>query len=607
MIALFTALAVLLGVAQAQETEQPGNTPSPNIQRFLPTGSMQGFATVPSARQLPQLGFGFDAVFQYAHRPFQRSVIDETTGQLVRDEGAVDALFATHLRLGLGLTDWMEVSLDAPVFQYTSTAPAIAEFGGTEGSAGFGDVALNLQVRAVDEDLVGLALIPFVTAPSGSAKTFLTYGVPTFGARAVVSKTSEPVHISGTAGYRMMPSGSFIGTDVAVDDEFMYGAGVGFTLVPERVRFNLEGTGAMVVGPARQLVIGEEFRTALHSPLEILADFRIDTPSGMGVLLGGGPGLTPAVGTPVFRAFLQVGWRPPTVLDTDGDGILDKDDDCITDPEDFDSFQDEDGCPEFDNDNDGLADMVDRCPNDPEDFDNFQDPDGCPDPDNDGDGILDVSDRCPLQPEDFDGIDDADGCPDADPIAVDTDRDGLLDDVDQCPLQPEDIDGFQDADGCPDEDNDQDGILDINDLCPMDPENFNGVKDDDGCPDAQKVVVTKDRIHILEKVLFVTAKAEIVEKSYSILQEVTDTLLTNPQITLVKIEGHTDSRGSESYNLDLSNRRANAIRDFLVERGIAPERLDAEGFGELSPLVPNDSPENMEKNRRVEFHILKQE
>ena len=117
------SLLLLAAAAHAQ------TAPGANVQRFLPTGSSQGFATTLSARQLPKTGFGVDGIFQYAHRPFQQSVIVD--GQLVRDEGAVDALFATHLRAGFGIVDWLEVSVDAPVFQYTSTAAAIETFGGT--------------------------------------------------------------------------------------------------------------------------------------------------------------------------------------------------------------------------------------------------------------------------------------------------------------------------------------------------------------------------------------------------------------------------------------------------------------------------------------------
>jgi len=132
-------------------------------------------------------------------------------------------------------------------------------------------------------------------------------------------------------------------------------------------------------------------------------------------------------------------------------------------------------------DGDGLADEVDHCPGDPEDFDDFEDEDGCPEPDNDHDGIPDDHDDCPNVPEDKDGVADGDGCPENQ--NGDRDGDGMADSVDRCPDDPEDMDGFEDADGCPDADNDGDGILDVDDLCPNDPEVFNGVADDDGCPD----------------------------------------------------------------------------------------------------------------------------
>ena len=103
--------------------------------------------------------------------------------------------------------------------------------------------------------------------------------------------------------------------------------------------------------------------------------------------------------------------------DSDGDGITGSDDLCPNEPEDFDGFDDEDGCPDPDNDGDGILDADDDCPNEPEDFDGFEDEDGCPDSDNDGDGILDVNDKCPDEAEDFNGIDDADGCPEGDEIS----------------------------------------------------------------------------------------------------------------------------------------------------------------------------------------------
>jgi hypothetical protein len=121
----------------------------------------------------------------------------------------------------------------------------------------------------------------------------------------------------------------------------------------------------------------------------------------------------PHTAYPDWQASLVISraW-PVFAADTDGDGIPDFRDNCRRQPEDFDGFQDTDGCPDLDNDGDGIPDSLDLCPNDAEDLDGFEDTDGCPDLDNDGDGIVDSRDMCPNEPEDLDGFEDADGCPD---------------------------------------------------------------------------------------------------------------------------------------------------------------------------------------------------
>lgn len=138
-----------------------------------------------------------------------------------------------------------------------------------------------------------------------------------------------------------------------------------------------------------------------------------------------------------------------------------------------------------DSDGDGLGGAADACPGQPEDFDGFEDGDGCPDRDNDSDGIVDDLDRCPDAAEDADGRNDEDGCPE-----TDDDGDGLADDEDGCPTQPEDLDGFEDGDGCPEVDNDNDGITDDLDRCPLRPEDGPGLFDADGCPDPAIAVGT---------------------------------------------------------------------------------------------------------------------
>jgi outer membrane protein OmpA-like peptidoglycan-associated protein len=254
-----------------------------------------------------------------------------------------------------------------------------------------------------------------------------------------------------------------------------------------------------------------------------------------------------------------------------------------------------------DRDGDGCLDDVDKCPDEPEDKDGFQDDDCCPDPDNDQDGITDVADICPNEPEDKDGYQDADGCPDPD-----NDRDGIVDATDRCPNEPEDRDGFQDADGCPDADNDADRIADIVDMCPLQPEDYDGDNDTDGCPDLYKlVVVTDKKIELKQKVFFATAKSRILARSFPLLNEVAKVLKDRPKIN-VRIEGHTDSRGSDRYNMKLSDRRAKSVRRYLMQQGIGGERMVAQGYGESRPIASNRTRAGRAMNRRVEFFITSQ-
>jgi outer membrane protein OmpA-like peptidoglycan-associated protein len=250
----------------------------------------------------------------------------------------------------------------------------------------------------------------------------------------------------------------------------------------------------------------------------------------------------------------------PVVGDLDGDGVLDDADECPRVPEDTDGYQDADGCPEDDNDSDGITDKLDKCPDEPEDRDGFQDGDGCPDPDNDGDGITDKLDRCPSEAEDKDS--------------------------------------FEDDDGCPDPDNDKDTIVDASDKCPNEP----GVAPD-GCPKKYNlVVVTETKIELKQTVFFDTNRATIKPASFGLLDEVAQALKDNPKIK-VEIQGHTDSQGLDAFNLQLSQKRADAVRVYLIKRSITSDRLAAKGYGEGVPIADNRTAAGRGQNRRVEFVI----
>jgi OOP family OmpA-OmpF porin len=121
------------------------------------------------------------------------------------------------------------------------------------------------------------------------------------------------------------------------------------------------------------------------------------------------------------------------------------------------------------------------------------------------------------------------------------------------------------------------------------------------------VKIRDNRIEIGEKIQFALAKSEILPVSFGILDELAKVIQENPHVRKVSIEGHASDEGDENYNLSLSKARAEAVRAYLVSKGVAADRLNSTGFGEGKPLVANDTPENREKNRRVEFNITKQE
>jgi outer membrane protein OmpA-like peptidoglycan-associated protein len=301
--------------------------------------------------------------------------------------------------------------------------------------------------------------------------------------------------------------------------------------------------------------------------------------------------------------------------DQDKDGMPDKKDYCPTEAEDFDAWEDEDGCPELDNDLDKIEDGLDKCPNEAEDEDKWEDDDGCPDPDNDGDSILDDTDQCvnAAGPETTGGCPDADGddiadkddgCPQLAGLidfqgCPDTDADGLADPDDECPKDA----GGADAFGCPD--GDADRVPDYRDECPTKPV-AKGVDPmrSNGCP--ARVYVTADQIVITEKVYFDTGKSTIQRTSFGLLDDVAATLVKYPEILKVVVGGHTDDRGNDDANMKLSQDRAQAVLTYLVSKGVDATRLEAKGFGETVPVEPNTTAAGREMNRRVEFRITEQ-
>ena len=630
LFATFFAMTGFAGVGRAQLTNAPVD-----LQIFRPAMDSKGFITLNSSSVLGQWDFSFGLVVSYARKPLTFTGSQTFGGQ--KNSFSVDNLISPSLQGAVGFTKLphlgIELGLVLPMSVLSGSGkpndpamnPAnpngITEYTFTK--QGLGDIQLHPKFRFLNATRggLGLAVIPSIILGTGDKNAFLGEGKTIFQPTVVIdtetgylgrfrAAINAGMRIRGSKSqftddmgsyprlYMGMPTNT--GQGISVGNELIGGLGVSYGIVPQKFDvvgevyglYGLDsnkiemGGATSKLGPAAEAIAGIKLYLARNSFFEI----------------GGGWRVAQSYGGAAPRAFIGFIFEP-SIGDRDGDGYKDDVDQCPDDPEDFDDFEDADGCPDPDNDKDGILDVDDKCPNDPETKNGYQDVDGCPDTanlDRDGDGIPDDVDKCPDDPEDKDGFEDADGCPDPD-----NDKDGILDVNDLCPNDPEDKDGFEDADGCPDPDNDKDRILDVNDKCPNEPETYNGFEDADGCPDKGRVILRKGKLEILDKIYFETDKDEIKPISFPLLDAIAATIKGNPQIQLIEIQGHADERGDDAHNLDLTERRAASVRRALDERNVEPGRLKSHGYGETKPICTQHNEDCWSRNRRVEFIILK--
>ena len=230
-----------------------------------------------------------------------------------------------------------------------------------------------------------------------------------------------------------------------------------------------------------------------------------------------------------------------------------------------------------DSDGDGINDDNDKCPNVPG-VARYQ---GCPVPDSDNDGLNDEEDKCPTVP----GVARYQGCP-----VPDSDKDGINDEEDKCPNQP----GVARYEGCPVPDTDGDGVNDEDDKCP----NEKGLPENFGCP------VLEEYKFDARKVQFVSGSAKLTKGAMAELDKGAAILTDHPKIN-ISIEGHTDNTGSAARNQKLSERRAAAVKDYLVKKGVSADRMVTAGYGQTRPVADNKTAKGRAANRRVEFKIAK--
>jgi outer membrane protein OmpA-like peptidoglycan-associated protein len=288
-------------------------------------------------------------------------------------------------------------------------------------------------------------------------------------------------------------------------------------------------------------------------------------------------GLTPSGSNDLlFQAMAGFSYSLFTQTDEDGDGVPDSKDQCPNTPpgvkvDDF-------GCP-IDSDNDGVPDYKDKCPNTEAGMQ--VDESGCA-IDADHDGVPDKYDKCPNTSPGAKVNEH--GCPD-------TDNDGVYDDMDNCPNTPEGAP--VDVKGCP-KDSDGDGVPDYKDECPNTPKGRE--VDEKGCEIKKDTV----KVSLSGDTNFESGKATLLSNAYSILNTLVESMKTDTKAKL-RIEGYTDSIGSESFNLELSRKRAQAVADYLISQGIDSSRLEVIPMGESNPIASNKTAEGRAMNRRVEI------
>ncbi len=668
---LLALSAMAAPTAQAQGTAGALTAGGMDLHLFRPAVDSKGILSVNGTDVLPHLGISFGLLIDggFGMVPFHGFVNSQDTpaaganycgGSSLLCGRLVNMQLTGMLNFNLGLFNLMTVGVSIPVAINSSANTTVPGYfndpsdgtsaHGLSNYGQVGNIGIHAKIRILRAERnggFGLGAILQAEIPTGNSSIFV--GDPTFVLWPHIVAEYRPARIlrlAADVGYRFVAgNGTFFpyggsttpmsstmnatlpmavmggATGFQYDDQITFGVGSSLRLGDAPLDLALEVYGNYILSG----ISGATSTSGMHAAfgangslnLEAMLGLKIFVERNSYLVFGGGgaiptysvnygAGSHPAPGMMAADVRGMVGFiYEPSIGDRDGDGLLDDVDQCPDEPEDFDGFADEDGCPDPDNDRDGILDVDDECPMVPEDRDGDADEDGCPEGnegDRDGDGILDAEDQCPDDPEDRDGFQDEDGCPDPD-----NDRDGILDTDDLCPNDPEDRDNFQDQDGCPDPDNDQDRILDTDDTCPNDPETYNGTEDEDGCPDTGSVIIEENSIVILEKIYFETDSAEILARSYPIIDAVAATLVGNPQITMVEVQGHADERSSDEYNIRLTRDRAAAVVEALVQRGVARDRLRSGGYGERCPLDPRHNQEAWERNRRVEFKIIRTE
>ncbi|EYF06517.1 OmpA family protein [Chondromyces apiculatus DSM 436] len=523
------------------------------LDRFDPAPAGDAFFSVPSASVPGKLAPGAAALLSYARDPLSLRRQSDEGDELTW----VSRQVVLHVLVSMELFERVKLDLDVPV---------TVEQGGTSGTLGTQTVTAPSGAQAGDLRVGGRVALLGQDGAVPAAALRMSVWLPGGGARAFSGTESArfaPALVVGGEYPRWLWSATFGGRFVPASEESLTG-GETFGGVAAALRL-----GGFQIGPELMVagVAGNPLQERARSGVSAEGWLGARVALGPVTLgLGGGPGFGRTPGTPAFRLFGGISVaadlgrsreRTPVAGDAgEGDGAR----------------------------RDAAKAVGAKVPERAVGV--------APVSDQDGDGVVDADDACPA----LVGVDRPPrrGCP------PDQDGDRIVDADDRCPAEAGVASTNAERHGCP-ADTDGDGIVDARDACPSERGEATQDPQTHGCPRA--VRVEGSQIVLLQQVNFATGKAEILKESFDLLQQVVRALEEHPEIARVAVDGHTDGRGSEKANLDLSRRRALSVVQWLIEHGVDARRLESRGFGPRRPLADNTTDAGRAKNRRVEFQI----
>jgi len=553
-------------------------------------------------------------ILEYAEKPMAYCIDEACSEEL----DVLDNVFAMNISGGYAPIDRLRIFVGAPVY-FDSESDV------TPGGGGFGDIRLGGQVAFITEDgPIQAGVVPWLDIPTGDADRFLGNNGLAGGAAVAGSAEAGAFTFSGDVGMQFDPASAsntdgansvLVGLAAGVTPADGWGITAETRLEPSFIENPVPGTG---------------------SPSEMLYHARYKAESGFHFMAGGAHAITSGPGAAVFRTFVGFGWesekdRPPR--DTDGDGIPDKADECVEEPETLNGWRDMDGCP----DDIGRLKVRVLLGEDPVE----------------GADVRVVGPKGPsthktpdvprfegLPGEDFKAEATYGGCytgagaTTLEPgknrikiqlariernlkVVVKTPEGEPVTDASVKWLVPEQNFGCHATGEHPVDDKGEYNVLlgignhelvvQAEDRSPQRFEvGINRSKDEviEVTMKAAKTKLSAERIDILEKVFFETGSDVIKEESFELLTEVATVLIANPHIKKVQVAGHTDSKGKDDFNMELSQKRAESVRAWLIGHEVAADRLEAVGYGETKPIASNGSSKGRAQNRRVEFVIV---